>query len=196
MKKKYKYYLLGSISIGILLTIAIIPTLININNTKDNRMLRLQSQSMVGKQNPMINKKKAMIEKQNPMINKKKAMIEKQNPMINKKKAGDFYYRNKKSFQLNNYKLGMVKIYNISGIKLGFNDNKNVKINYISPSSSAAESGLKVDDVIVTINNTPVNSKTPIDISKLMINSNNKLIKIQVERSGEKFSFTLEIREI
>ena len=90
----------------------------------------------------------------------------------------------------------MVKIYNISGIKLGFNDNKNVKINYISPSSSAAESGLKVDDVIVTINNTPINSKTPIDISKLMINSNNKLIKIQVERSGEKFSFTLEIREI
>jgi C-terminal processing protease CtpA/Prc len=168
MKKKYKYYLLGSISIGILLTIAIIPTLININNTKDNRMLRLQSQSMVGKQNPMINKKK----------------------------AGDFYYRNKKSFQLNNYKLGMVKIYNISGIKLGFNDNKNVKINYISPSSSAAESGLKVDDVIVTINNTPINSKTLIDISKLMINSNNKLIKIQVERSGEKFSFTLEIREI
>jgi len=196
MNKKYKYYLLGSISIGILLTIAIIPTLININNTKDNRMLRLQSQSMVGKQNPMINKKKAIVGKQNPMINKKKAMVGKQNPMINKKKAGDFYYRNKKSFQLNNYKLGMVKIYNISGIKLGFNDNKNVKINYISPSSSAAESGLKVDDVIVTINNTPVNSKTPIDISKLMINSNNKLIKIQVERSGEKFSFTLEIREI
>jgi|TARA_B110000116_G_scaffold270612_1_gene289110 C-terminal processing protease CtpA/Prc len=165
MKKNYKYYLLGSISIGILLTIALIPTLININNTKDNRILKLQPQSMIGKQNPMINKKK----------------------------AGDFYYRNKKSFQLNNYKLGMVKIYNITGMKLGFNDDKNVKINYISPSSNAAESGLKVDDVILSINNTLINSTTPIDISKLMINSNNKLITLQVERSGEKLSFTLEI---
>ena len=179
MKKNYKYYLLGSISIGILLTIALIPTLININNTKDNRILKLQPQSMIGKQNPMINKKKTMIGKQNPMINKRK--------------AGDFYYRNKKSFQLNNYKLGMVKIYNITGMKLGFNDDKNVKINYISPSSNAAESGLKVDDVILSINNTLINSTTPIDISKLMINSNNKLITLQVERSGEKLSFTLEI---
>ena len=58
MKKNYKYYLLGSISIGILLTIALIPTLININNTKDNRILKLQPQSMIGKQNPMINKRK------------------------------------------------------------------------------------------------------------------------------------------
>ncbi len=75
------------------------------------------------------------------MLDKKKAMIGKQNPIFDKKKAVDFYYRNIKSFQLNNYKLGMVKIYNITGIKLGFNDDKNVKINYISPSSSAAESG-------------------------------------------------------
>jgi len=193
MKKNYKYYLLGIISIGILLSVAIIPTLTNINNTEDNTIVKLQSKSMLEKQNPMISKKNSKMSKKNPMISKKKSKMSKKNSMISKKKTGDFYYRNKKSLQLNNYKLGMVKIYNMTGIKLEFNDDKNVKINYIFPSSSAAASGLRVDDIILTINNTPINSRTPIDISKLMINSNNKLIKIQVERSGEKFSFTIEI---
>jgi hypothetical protein len=36
---------------------------------------------MIGKHNPMLDKKKAMIGKHNPMLDKKKAMIGKHNPM-------------------------------------------------------------------------------------------------------------------
>ena len=126
--------------------------------------------------------KKQSMKKPDPRMSKKQSMMQKLS--MNKYK---------KSQITNNHKIGMMKIYDLTGIKVIFDKDKNVKITYITPNSNAENVNIKLNDTIVSINNTSLSGVKSIDIAKLIYNSNNKTIQMTIERNGEKFSVILKI---
>ena len=126
--------------------------------------------------------KKQSMKKPDPRMSKKQSMMQKLS--MNKYK---------KSQITNNHKIGMMKIYDLTGIKVIFDKDKNVKINYINPNSNAENVNIELNDTIVSINNTSLSGVKSIDIAKLIYNSNNKTIQMTIERNGEKFSVILKI---
>ena len=81
----------------------------------------------------------------------------------------------------------------LTGIKVIYDKDKNVKINYIIPNSNADNINIKLNDTIVSINNTSLSGIKSIDIAKMIFNSDNKTLQMTIDRNGEKFSVTLKI---
>ena len=185
MKKNYNYFLLATVSVATLLVISIIPMILNNDNSITVQSMKSEKSSdghLMQKPDPRMNKKQSMMQKPDPRMNKKQSMMQKLS--MNKYK---------KSQMINNHKIGMMKIYDLTGIKVIYDKNKNVKINYITPNSNAENVNIELNDTIVSINNTSLSGVKSIDIAKLIYNSNNKTIQMTIERNGEKFSVILKI---
>ena len=151
---------------------------------------------MIQKPDPRMNKKQSMMQKPDPRMNKKQSMIQKPDPRMNKKQSMMqklSMNKYKKSQMLNNHKIGMMKIYDLTGMKVIYDKDKNVKINYITPNSNAENVNIELNDTIVSINNTSLSGVKSIDIAKLIYNSNNQTIQMTIERNGKKFSVILKI---
>ena len=171
MKKNYNYFLLATVSVATLLVIAIIPMILNNDNSITVQSMKSEKSS-----------DGHLMQKPDPRMNKKQSMMQKLS--MNKYK---------KSQMINNHKIGMMKIYDLTGIKVIYDKDKNVKINYITPNSNAENVNIELNDTIVSINNTSLSGVKSIDIAKLIYNSNNKTIQMTIERNGEKFSVILKI---
>ena len=184
MKKNYNYFLLAAVSVATLLVIAIIPMVLKNDNSVTVQSIKSEKSSdghLMQKPDPGMSKKQSM-KKPDPRMSKKQSMMQKL--IMNKYK---------KSQITNNHKIGMMKIYDLTGIKVIFDKDKNVKITYITPNSNAENVNIKLNDTIVSINNTSLSGVKSIDIAKLIYNSNNKTIQMTIERNGEKFSVILKI---
>ena len=171
MKKNYNYFLLATVSVATLLVIAIIPTILNNDNSITVQSMKSEKSS-----------DGHLMQKPDPRMNKKQSMMQKLS--MNKYK---------KSQMINNHKIGMMKIYDLTGIKVIYDKDKNVKINYITPNSNAENVNIELNDTIVSINNTSLSGVKSIDIAKLIYNSNNQTIQMTIERNGKKFSVILKI---
>ena len=198
MKKNYKYLLLATVSVATLLVIAIIPMILNNDNSITVQSMKSEKSSdghLMQKSESRMDKKQSMIQKPDPRMSKKQSM-KKPDPRMSKKQSMMqklSMNKYKKSQITNNHKIGMMKIYDLTGIKVIFDKDKNVKINYITPNSNAENVNIKLNDTIVSINNTSLSGVKSIDIAKLIYNSNNKTIQMTIERNGEKFSIILKI---
>ena len=184
MKKNYNYFLLAAVSVATLLVISIIPMILKNDNSVTVQSIKSEKSSdghLMQKPDPGMGKKQSM-KKPDPRMSKKQSMMQKLS--MNKYK---------KSQITNNHKIGMMKIYDLTGIKVIFDKDKNVKITYITPNSNAENVNIKLNDTIVSINNTSLSGVKSIDIAKLIYNSNNKTIQMTIERNGEKFSVILKI---
>ena len=199
MKKNYNYFLLATVSVATLLVIAIIPMILNNDNSITVQSMKSEKSSdghLMQKSESRMNKKQSMIQKPDPRMNKKQSMIQKPDPRMNKKQSMMqklSMNKYKKSQMLNNHKIGMMKIYDLTGIKVIYDKDKNVKINYITPNSNAENVNIELNDTIVSINNTSLSGVKSIDIAKLIYNSNNQTIQMTIERNGKKFSVILKI---
>ena len=199
MKKNYNYFLLATVSVATLLVIAIIPMILNNDNSITVQSMKSEKSSdghLMQKSESRMNKKQSMIQKPDPRMNKKQSMMQKPDPRMNKKQSMMqklSMNKYKKSQMLNNHKIGMMKIYDLTGIKVIYDKDKNVKINYIIPNSNADNINIKLNDTIVSINNTSLSGVKSIDIAKLIYNSNNQTIQMTIERNGKKFSVILKI---
>ena len=211
MKKNYKYLLLATVSVATLLVIAIIPMILNNDNSITVQSMKSEKSSdghLMQKSESRMDKKQSMIQKPDPRMSKKQSMkkpdprmskkqsMKKPDPRMSKKQSMMqklSMNKYKKSQITNNHKIGMMKIYDLTGIKVIFDKDKNVKINYITPNSNAENVNIKLNDTIVSINNTSLSGVKSIDIAKLIYNSNNKTIQMTIERNGEKFSVILKI---
>ena len=198
MKKNYKYLLLATVSVATLLVIAIIPMILNNDNSITVQSMKSEKSSdghLMQKSESRMDKKQSMIQKPDPRMSKKQSM-KKPDPRMSKKQSMMqklSMNKYKKSQITNNHKIGMMKIYDLTGIKVIFDKDKNVKINYINPNSNAENVNIELNDTIVSINNTSLSGVKSIDIAKLIYNSNNKTIQMTIERNGEKFSIILKI---
>ena len=198
MKKNYKYLLLATVSVATLLVIAIIPMILNNDNSITVQSMKSEKSSdghLMQKSESRMDKKQSMIQKPDPRMSKKQSM-KKPDPRMSKKQSMMqklSMNKYKKSQITNNHKIGMMKIYDLTGIKVIFDKDKNVKITYITPNSNAENVNIKLNDTIVSINNTSLSGVKSIDIAKLIYNSNNKTIQMTIERNGEKFSIILKI---
>ena len=199
MKKNYNYFLLATVSVATLLVIAIIPMILNNDNSITVQSMKSEKSSdghLMQKTDPRMNKKQSMIQKPDPRMNKKQSMMQKPDPRMNKKQSMMqklSMNKYKKSQMINNHKIGMMKIYDLTGIKVIYDKDKNVKINYITPNSNAENVNIELNDTIVSINNTSLSGVKSIDIAKLIYNSNNQTIQMTIERNGKKFSVILKI---
>ena len=193
MKKNYKYLLLGIISISSLLLISVIPLIVNNNDATKNLSLRNDQLEKEKKTNPKMNKKQLMIQKTNPKMNKKKSMIQKTNPKMNRLKSKDWYKQNRKTANLSHHKVGLSKIYDLTGMKIKYDNNKNINITYIRPNSSAKNSGIQLNDKIISINSITLNGLKSIDIAQLIYESENKTVNILIERKGENITISLKV---
>ena len=171
MKKNYNYFLLATVSVATLLVISIIPMILNNDNSITVQSMKSEKSS-----------DGHLMQKPDPRMNKKQSMMQKLS--MNKYK---------KSQMINNHKIGMMKIYDLTGIKVIYDKDKNVKINYITPNSNAENVNIELNDTIVSINNTSLSGVKSIDIAKLIYNSNNQTIQMTIERNGKKFSVILKI---
>ena len=171
MKKNYNYFLLATVSVATLLVIAIIPMILNNDNSITVQSMKSEKSS-----------DGHLMQKPDPGMSKKQSMMQKLS--MNKYK---------KSQMINNHKIGMMKIYDLTGIKVIYDKDKNVKINYITPNSNAENVNIELNDTIVSINNTSLSGVKSIDIAKLIYNSNNQTIQMTIERNGKKFSVILKI---
>ena len=198
MKKNYKYLLLATVSVATLLVIAIIPMILNNDNSITVQSMKSEKSSdghLMQKSESRMDKKQSMIQKPDPRMSKKQSM-KKPDPRMSKKQSMMqklSMNKYKKSQITNNHKIGMMKIYDLTGIKVIFDKDKNVKINYINPNSNAENVNIELNDTIVSINNISLSGVKSIDIAKLIYNSNNKTIQMTIERNGEKFSIILKI---
>ena len=199
MKKNYNYFLLATVSVATLLVIAIIPMILNNDNSITVQSMKSEKSSdghLMQKSESRLNKKQSMMQKPDPRMNKKQSMIQKPDPRMNKKQSMMqklSMNKYKKSQMINNHKIGMMKIYDLTGIKVIYDKDKNVKINYITPNSNAENVNIELNDTIVSINNTSLSGVKSIDIAKLIYNSNNQTIQMTIERNGKKFSVILKI---
>ncbi len=211
MKKNYNYFLLATVSVATLLVIAIIPIILNNDNSITVQSMKSEKSSdghLMQKSESRMDKKQAMIQKPDPRMSKKQSMkkpdprmskkqsMKKPDPRMSKKQSMMqklSMNKYKKSQITNNHKIGMMKIYDLTGIKVIFDKDKNVKINYINPNRNAENVNIELNDTIVSINNTSLSGVKSIDIAKLIYNSNNKTIQMTIERNGEKFSIILKI---
>ena len=198
MKKKYNYFLLAAVSVATLLVVATIPMILKNDNSVTVQSIKSEKSSdghLMQKPDPRMSKKQSMMQKPDPRMSKKQSM-KKPDPRMSKKQSMMqklSMNKYKKSQITNNHKIGMMKIYDLTGIKVIFDKDKNVKINYITPNSNAENVNIKLNDTIVSINNTSLSGVKSIDIAKLIYNSNNKTIQMTIERNGEKFSVILKI---
>ena len=199
MKKNYNYFLLATVSVATLLVIAIIPMILNNDNSITVQSMKSEKSSdghLMQKSESRMNKKQSMMQKPDPRMNKKQSMMQKPDPRMNKKQSMMqklSMNKYKKSQMINNHKIGIMKIYDLTGIKVIYDKDKNVKINYITPNSNAENVNIELNDTIVSINNTSLSGVKSIDIAKLIYNSNNQTIKMTIERNGKKFSVILKI---
>jgi C-terminal processing protease CtpA/Prc len=196
MKKNYNYFLLATVSVATLLVIAIVPIILNNDNSVTVKSEKSSNGHLIQKHDPRMDKKQSMMKKPDPRMDKKQSMMKKPDPRMDKKqsmmsKLG--MNMNKKSQKINNHKIGMMKIYDLTGIKVIYDKDKNVKINYIIPNSNADNINIKLNDTIVSINNTSLSGVKSIDIAKMIFNSDNKTLQMTIDRNGEKFSVTLKI---
>ena len=181
MKKNYNYLLLAAVSIAILLVVAIIPMALNNDNSVKVKSLKSYDGHLMQKPDPRMNKKQSL-QKPDPRMNKKQSLMRKLSMS-----------KYKKSQTINNHKIGMMKIYDLTGIKVMYDKDKNVKINYITPNSNAENVNIELNDTIVSINSTALSGVESIDIAKLIYNSENKTVQMTIERNGERFSVILKI---
>ena len=182
MKKNYNYFLLATVSVATLLVIAIVPIILNNDNSVTVKSEKSSNGHLIQKHDPRKDKKQSMMKKPDPRMVKKQSMMRKLGMNMNKK-----------SQKINNHKIGMMKIYDLTGIKVIYDKDKNVKINYIIPNSNADNINIKLNDTIVSINNTSLSGVKSIDIAKMIFNSDNKTLQMTIDRNGEKFSVTLKI---
>ena len=211
MKKNYNYFLLAAVSVATLLVIAIIPMILKNDNSVTVQSIKSEKSSdghLMQKPDPGMSKKQSMIQKPDPGMSKKQSMkkpdprmskkqsMKKPDPRMSKKQSMMqklSMNKYKKSQMINNHKIGMMKIYDLTGIKVIYDKDKNVKINYITPNSNAENVNIELNDTIVSINNTSLSGVKSIDIAKLIYNSNNQTIQMTIERNGKKFSVILKI---
>ncbi len=78
MKKNYNYFLLATVSVATLLVIAIIPMILNNDNSITVQSMKSEKSSdghLMQKTDPRMNKKQSMIQKPDPRMNKKQSMM-------------------------------------------------------------------------------------------------------------------------
>lgn len=82
------------------------------------------------------------------------------------------------------------------GIGIAFSQNietMNFQIVSVTPSSPAERAGLMKDDIIVSIDGTPVAGKTNIEIQNMIRNNTNNSVNIVVNRAGSEMSFDINL---
>ena len=126
-------------------------------------------------------------------MNKKQSMIQKPNPKMNRLKSKDWYKQNKKTANLNHHKVGLGKIYDLTGMKIKYDNYKNINITYVHPNSSANKSGIQLNDKIISINSITLSGLKSLDIAKLIYESENKTVNILIERQGENITIFLKV---
>ena len=80
------------------------------------------------------------------------------------------------------------------GVQIGYNENYEPIITYVFPTSPADTSGLKIDDILISIGNTNIYNKT-LDEIKEMINSYDDEFAISYKRGDNQYKTVLK-REI
>lgn len=80
------------------------------------------------------------------------------------------------------------------GVQIGYNENYEPIITYVFPTSPADTSGLKIDDILISIENTDVYNKT-LDEIKEMVNSYDDEFEISYKRGDNQYKTVLK-REI
>ena len=198
MKKNYKYLLLGFVSLSSLILVSVIPLILNSNDTAKNfsaknEQLEKEKKPFAKNTNPKMNKKQSTIQKPNPKMNKKQSTIQKPNPKMNRLKSKDWYKQNRKATNLNHHKVGLSKIYDITGMKIKYDNNKNINITYVHPNSIANKSGIQLNDKIISINSITLSGMQSLDIAKLIYRSENKTVNFLIEREGENITISLKI---
>ncbi len=82
-----------------------------------------------------------------------------------------------------------------SGCSLGETDSGEILVKYIIPDSPADESGLQIDDQIVTVNGSPV-SEYNIDTLRELLREKGSSVNLAVVRDGQKLQAALKLREL
>ena len=184
MKKNYKYLLLGFVSLSSLILVSVIPLILNSNDAEKN---------FSAKNEQLEKEKKPFAKNTNPKMNKKQSTIQKPNPKMNRLKSKDWYKQNRKAVNLNHHKVGLSKIYDITGMKIKYDNYKNINITYVHPNSIANKSGIQLNDKIISINSITLSGMQSLDIAKLIYRSENKTVNFLIERQGENITISLKI---
>ncbi len=80
------------------------------------------------------------------------------------------------------------------GVQIGYNENKEPVITYVFPSSPADNSGLKINDILVSIEDIEVSNKT-LDEIKDIVNGFDRKFKVSYKRDEKQYETILK-REI
>ena len=85
MKKNYNYFLFATVSVATLLVIAIVPIILNNDNSVTVKSEKSSNGHLIQKHDPRMDKKQSMMKKPDPRMDKKQSMMRKLGMNMNKK---------------------------------------------------------------------------------------------------------------
>jgi len=191
--KDSKFYLLGGIFTILVLSVAIVPSLIISNNTNaSNKKIiskhRMDKPPVMGKKDLMM-KKNHRIDKP-PVMGKKDLMMKKNHrmdkpPVMGKKDL--MMKKNHKIFkdpEMGKKDLTMgKKPYNGIGAKIKLNSDNETMISFIYKNGPAHNSGIRPGDIILEINGASLKGKTVSEIANLIKNDNSNEIDLLIQHT-------------
>ena len=201
--KDSKFYLLGGIFTILVLSVAIVPSLIISNNTNaSNKKIiskhRMDKPPVMGKEDLMMKKNHRMDKP--PVMGKKDLMMKKNHrmdkpPVMGKKDL--MMKKNHKIFkdpEMGKKDLTMgKKPYNGIGAKIKLNSDNETMISFIYKNGPAHNSGIRPGDIILEINGASLKGKTVSEIANLIKNDNSNEINLLIQHTLSETPISLKI---
>ena len=172
--KDSKFYLLGGIFTILVLSVAIVPSLIISNNTNaSNKKIiskhRMDKPPVMGKEDLMMKKNHRMDKP--PVMGKKDLMMKKNHKIFKDPEMG------KKDLTMGK------KPYNGIGAKIKLNSDNETMISFIYKNGPAHNSGIRPGDIILEINGASLKGKTVSEIANLIKNDNSNEIDLLIQHT-------------
>ena len=172
--KDSKFYLLGGIFTILVLSAAIVPSLIISNNTNaSNKKIiskhRMDKPPVMGKEDLMMKKNHRMDKP--PVMGKKDLMMKKNHKIFKDPEMG------KKDLTMGK------KPYNGIGAKIKLNSDNETMISFIYKNGPAHNSGIRPGDIILEINGASLKGKTVSEIANLIKNDNSNEIDLLIQHT-------------
>ena len=182
--KDSKFYLLGGIFTILVLSAAIVPSLIISNNTNaSNKKIiskhRMDKPPVMGKEDLMMKKNHRMDKP--PVMGKKDLMMKKNHKIFKDPEMG------KKDLTMGK------KPYNGIGAKIKLNSDNETMISFIYKNGPAHNSGIRPGDIILEINGASLKGKTVSEIANLIKNDNSNEINLLIQHTLSETPISLKI---
>ncbi len=182
--KDSKFYLLGGIFTILVLSVAIVPSLIISNNTNaSNKKIiskhRMDKPPVMGKEDLMMKKNHRMDKP--PVMGKKDLMMKKNHKIFKDPEMG------KKDLTMGK------KPYNGIGAKIKLNSDNETMISFIYKNGPAHNSGIRPGDIILEINGASLKGKTVSEIANLIKNDNSNEINLLIQHTLSETPISLKI---